>query len=79
MSDIYNFSAGPAILPKEVLRQAQEELLDYEGSGMSIIESSHRGAEYSDRLSMIIFDRAIPKVTREPETKVVERDRVRVI
>jgi phosphoserine aminotransferase len=47
MSDIYNFSPGPAILPKEVLRQAQEELLDYEGSGISIIESSHRGAEYS--------------------------------
>ncbi len=47
MSDIYNFNAGPAVLPKEVLRQAQEELLDYEGSGMSIMEASHRGAEYA--------------------------------
>lgn len=46
MSTVYNFSAGPAILPKEALKQAQDELLDYNGSGMSILESSHRGAEY---------------------------------
>lgn len=46
MSDIFNFSAGPAVLPKEVLRQAQEELLDYAGSGISILESSHRSKEY---------------------------------
>jgi len=43
---IYNFSAGPAILPKDVLKQAQDELLDYGGSGISILESSHRSAEY---------------------------------
>ena len=43
---IYNFSAGPAILPKEVLRQAQTELLDWHGSGMSVMEMSHRGKEY---------------------------------
>lgn len=46
MSNVFNFSAGPAILPQEVLRQAQAELLDYAGSGMSILESSHRGKEY---------------------------------
>ena len=42
----YNFSAGPAILPEEVLREAQAELLDYQGTGMSIMEMSHRGKEY---------------------------------
>jgi phosphoserine aminotransferase len=43
---IYNFSAGPAVLPKEVLQQAQSELLDWHGSGMSVMEMSHRGKEY---------------------------------
>jgi phosphoserine aminotransferase len=43
----YNFSAGPAILPEEVLKEAQAELLDYQGTGMSIMEMSHRGKEYS--------------------------------
>jgi phosphoserine aminotransferase len=43
---IYNFSAGPAVLPKEVLQQAQAELTDWHGSGMSVMEMSHRGKEY---------------------------------
>lgn len=43
---IYNFSAGPAVLPKEVLQQAQTEILDWHGSGMSVMEMSHRGKEY---------------------------------
>jgi len=43
----YNFSAGPAILPEEVLKEAQAELLDYQDSGMSLMEMSHRGKEYS--------------------------------
>ncbi len=43
---IYNFSAGPAVLPKEVLLQAQAELLDWHGSGMSVMEMSHRGKEF---------------------------------
>ncbi|MBN2704777.1 MAG: 3-phosphoserine/phosphohydroxythreonine transaminase [Pontiellaceae bacterium] len=43
----YNFSAGPAVLPEEVLKQAQAELVDYQGTGMSIMEMSHRGKEYS--------------------------------
>jgi phosphoserine aminotransferase len=43
----YNFSAGPAILPEEVLQQAQAEFVDYQQTGMSIMEMSHRGKEYS--------------------------------
>lgn len=43
----YNFSAGPAILPEEVLKQAQAELLDFNGTGMSLMEMSHRGKDYS--------------------------------
>jgi len=46
MSRIHNFSAGPAVLPLEVLETAKQELTDYKGSGMSIMEVSHRGPEY---------------------------------
>lgn len=46
MHRVHNFSAGPAILPLEVLQKAQEQLVDYQGSGSSIMEKSHRGAEY---------------------------------
>ena len=42
----FNFSAGPAVLPEEVLRQAQDEMLDWHGSGMSVMEMSHRGKEF---------------------------------
>lgn len=42
----FNFSAGPAVLPEEVLRQAAEEMLDWHGSGMSVMEMSHRGKEF---------------------------------
>ena len=42
MGRVYNFSAGPAILPEEVLKEAAEEMLDYRGSGMSVMEMSHR-------------------------------------
>ena len=41
MSRVYNFSAGPAVLPEEVLKEAAEEMLDYNGSGMSVMEMSH--------------------------------------
>lgn len=47
MSRVYNFSAGPAVLPLEVLEQARDEMVDYHGCGMSITEVSHRGKEYS--------------------------------
>ena len=46
MTQIFNFSAGPAVLPADVLKQAQEEMLDWHGSGMSVMEMSHRGSEY---------------------------------
>ncbi len=46
MSRVYNFSAGPAALPAEVLEQAQAEMLDWNGSGMSVMEMSHRGKDY---------------------------------
>jgi phosphoserine aminotransferase len=46
MAKIYNFSAGPAVLPKDVLTQVQSELLDWHGSGMSVMEMSHRGKEF---------------------------------
>jgi phosphoserine aminotransferase len=46
MSRVINFSAGPAVLPESVLRQAAEEMLDWHGSGMSVMEMSHRGKEF---------------------------------
>ena len=46
MTRVFNFSAGPATLPEEVLRQAAEEMLDWHGSGMSVMEMSHRGKEF---------------------------------
>ena len=42
MSRVYNFSAGPAVLPEEVLQEAADEMLDYRGCGMSVMEMSHR-------------------------------------
>lgn len=53
MTRIWNFSAGPAALPEEVLKQAQEELLDWQGAGCSVMEMSHRGKEF-----MSILDQA---------------------
>ena len=46
MSRVWNFSAGPAALPEEVLRQAAEEMLDWHGAGMGVMEMSHRGKEF---------------------------------
>ncbi len=46
MSRVYNFSAGPAVLPEEVLKESAGEMLDYEGSGMSVMEMSHRSKVY---------------------------------
>jgi phosphoserine aminotransferase len=53
MTRIWNFSAGPAALPEEVLRQAQAEMLDWHGAGCSVMEMSHRGKEF-----MSILDQA---------------------
>ena len=54
MSRVFNFSAGPAMLPQSVLEKAQAEMLDWQGTGMSVMEMSHRGKEY-----MSIAERAM--------------------
>ena len=46
MARVFNFSAGPATLPEEVLAQAAEEMLDWHGSGQSVMEMCHRGKEF---------------------------------
>ena len=48
MARVYNFSAGPAVLPEEVLKEAAEEMLDYRGCGMSVMEMSHRSKMFDD-------------------------------
>ena len=51
MSRVYNFSAGPAVLPEEVLREAADEMLDYQGTGMSVMEMSHRSGAFEGILN----------------------------
>ncbi len=48
MSRVYNFSAGPAVLPVEVLKESAEEMLDYKGTGMSVMEMSHRSKAFEE-------------------------------
>ena len=48
MSRVYNFSAGPAVLPVEVLQEAADEMLDYRGTGMSVMEMSHRSKAFDN-------------------------------
>lgn len=48
MGRVYNFSAGPAVLPEEVLKEAADEMLDYKGCGMSVMEMSHRSAAFKE-------------------------------
>ena len=65
MSRVINFSAGPAVLPESVLRQAADEMLDWHGSGMSVMEMSHRGKEFiaihAEAESLLRELMAIPK------------------
>lgn len=56
MKRVFNFSAGPAMLPEEVLRQAQAEMLDWHNSGMSVMEISHRSPEFVDLTKQIEID-----------------------
>ena len=56
MSRIYNFSAGPATLPEAVLQEAAEEMLDYKGCGMSVMEMSHRSKMYEEIHNQAIAD-----------------------
>ena len=48
MARVYNFSAGPSMLPEQVLKTAQAEMLDYHGSGQSVMEMSHRSKWFED-------------------------------
>lgn len=59
MARVFNFGAGPAVLPEEALLEAQRDLFDYKGSGMSIMEMSHRGKEYA-----AVHDEAIANLRR---------------
>ena len=45
-NQVYNFSAGPAVLPEEVLREAADEMMNYRGTGMSVMEMSHQSPDY---------------------------------
>ena len=56
MKRVFNFSAGPAILPEEVLKQALEEMFDYNGTGMSVMEMSHRSKPFEKILDDAIND-----------------------
>ena len=56
MTRVYNFSAGPAALPEPVLRQAAAEMLDWQGSGMSVMEMSHRGKEFTRIFAQVEAD-----------------------
>lgn len=64
--NVYNFSAGPSVMPQSALERAQAELLDYSGSGMSVMEMSHRSSLFQD-----IFDRtkqSLKEVMQVPDT-----------
>ena len=79
MARTHNFSAGPAALPTEVLAQAAEEMLDFQGSGMSVMEMSHRSKIFVDiaataeqdlrdlfwflMTTMYFFCRVVPRVS----------------
>lgn len=56
MRDIYNFSAGPAVLPEPVLQEAADEMMDYKGSGMSVMESSHRSSLFQSIIEETEYD-----------------------
>ena len=74
MERVYNFSAGPSIMPESVLRTAGAEILNYRGSGMSVMEMSHRSAVFQE-----IFDstkaklRAVLKVPEPRDTSFAGR------
>ena len=75
MTHIYNFSAGPAVLPKEVLAQAAAEMQDWHGSGMSVMEMSHRGPEFISIYKQAVADLrellVYPRTTRFCSCRVV--------
>jgi phosphoserine aminotransferase len=66
MKRVFNFSPGPAMLPEPVLRRAQAELLDWKGSGMSVMEVSHRGTDFIEFAAQ--SERALRALLRVPES-----------
>ncbi len=56
MRKVFNFSAGPSMLPENVLQIAQKEMLNYNGSGMSVMELSHRSAIFTDIIQSVARD-----------------------
>lgn len=56
MGRVYNFSAGPAVLPEEVLKEAAAEMLDYKGTGMSVMEMSHRSKAFEEIIQSVEAD-----------------------
>lgn len=56
MTRVYNFSAGPSVMPLEVLEEAQKDLLDYKGAGMSVMEMSHRSKDYQQIIDTTVAD-----------------------
>ena len=53
MSRVYNFSAGPAVLPEPVLKEVADEMMDYQGTGMSVMEMSHRSPEFQKIICLL--------------------------
>ena len=66
MARVYNFSAGPSMLPEAVLKTAQAELLDYHGSGMSVMEMSHRSKWFDEIINNT--ETAMRRVLNIPDT-----------
>ena len=75
---IYNFSAGPAVLPKPVLERAQAEFLDYNGSGMSVLEMSHRSKDFDDIIkgADIFIGVSAPGLLTEEMIKRMNKDAI---
>ena len=70
MKRVYNFNAGPSAMPLEVLKEVQDEFLDFNGTGMSIVEISHRSAAYQamqdDTVAMLL---SLAKPMRSPRVR----------
>ena len=72
MGRVYNFSAGPAVLPEEVLKEAAEEMLDYRGTGMSVMEMSHRSKAFEtiiEEAEQDLRPSAVLRHSAEPDEK----------
>ena len=74
MSRVYNFSAGPAVLPESVLKSAAEEMLDYKGCGMSVMEMSHRSKAFEEIIKTAVSAAVLicKAVSRAAEVKLAD-------